>query len=80
MVLYIQERDYTKGINQGRGMRMFIHPYGTQPFVEESGLSVATGFSTFIGLRQVDKFNIVILYYYTSITIKEYPEFVIMAQ
>lgn len=53
LILYIQNREYVKGIQQGRGMRLNVHEYGTQPFVEESGVSIPTGFQTYVGLRQV---------------------------
>ena len=53
LVLYIEHDDYIKGIQQGRGLRVFVHPFGTQPFVEESGFAVPTGFQTFAAMRQV---------------------------
>ena len=53
MIIYLQNREYIKGIEQGRGMRLYVHPFGTQPFVADSGISIPTGFQTYIGMRQV---------------------------
>lgn len=53
MTLFIQEDNYIDILNQGKGIRMEIHPFNTLPFVAESGISVPPGTHTYIGVRMV---------------------------
>ena len=55
LILYVEEREYLRGITQGLGARFVIHPFKTLPFVAENGLSVATGTETFVGIKMVSK-------------------------
>ena len=53
MLLYLEGHEYVAGLSPGRGARVDIHPFKTMPFVEENGISVAPGTTTYVGLRMV---------------------------
>lgn len=52
-MLYIENREYLKGITQGHGARIDIHFPGTIPDPHGQGFYVSSGFETDIALQVV---------------------------
>ena len=53
LVLYLEDHEVIEGLTQGRGARVDIHPFNTMTFPVETGMSVAPGFETYLGIRMV---------------------------
>ncbi|VDH93834.1 Hypothetical predicted protein [Mytilus galloprovincialis] len=52
MLINVNQSDYVPYIASEAGIRLVIHEHGSQPYLENSGISVATGFRTDISLIQ----------------------------
>ncbi|XP_052084690.1 amiloride-sensitive sodium channel subunit beta-like [Mytilus californianus] len=52
MLINVNQSDYVPYIASEAGIRLSIHEHGSQPYLENSGISVATGFRTDISLIQ----------------------------
>ena len=55
LILYIQKDEYLKGLSLGQGVRLDIHPFGSLPFVQDNGMSIAPGLQHYLALRMVIK-------------------------
>ncbi len=53
LILYIQEHDYLKSLTTGVGVRVAVHPFGSVPFMSETGISLSPGTENFFGLKMV---------------------------
>ncbi|VDH93837.1 Hypothetical predicted protein [Mytilus galloprovincialis] len=56
MLINVNQSDYVPYVASDAGIRLVIHEHGSQPFLENSGISVATGFRTDISLIQFENF------------------------
>ena len=56
--IFIERNEYLKGFTSGNGVRVVVHPFDTQPFVSESGVSLSTGTANYMGMRMVSRLNI----------------------
>ncbi|XP_060084186.1 amiloride-sensitive sodium channel subunit gamma-like [Ylistrum balloti] len=54
LIIYVDNRDYIKGITQGYGARVTLHYPGTIPDPENLGFYVSSAFETDIGLKLID--------------------------
>ncbi|CAG2254625.1 unnamed protein product [Mytilus edulis] len=52
MLINVNQSDYVPYVASDAGIRLVIHEHGSQPYLENSGISVATGFRTDISLIQ----------------------------
>lgn len=53
LTLFIEQMEYVGILTEETGVRLAIHPREMLPHPEEVGFSMAPGFSTSIGIRQV---------------------------
>ena len=53
MIINIDQDDYVKEVGDTAGLRVVVHPQDRMPFPEDEGITVATGYATSVGLRQV---------------------------
>lgn len=53
LTLFIEFPEYVGFLTEESGVRIAIHPKKTYPFPEDIGISLAPGYVTSIGLRQV---------------------------
>ena len=51
--LFAEIQEYPSGVTEAKGLSVTIHPFGTMPFPEISGISVSPGFETNIGIQYV---------------------------
>ncbi|XP_071851417.1 epithelial sodium channel subunit beta-like isoform X1 [Apostichopus japonicus] len=54
LTLFIENPEYVGLLTEESGVRMAIHPRNSYPYPEDIGISLAAGFLTSIGLRQVE--------------------------
>ncbi|CAC5425698.1 unnamed protein product [Mytilus coruscus] len=52
LLINVNQSDYVPYITSEAGIRLSIHEHGSQPFLENNGFSVATGFRTDVSLVQ----------------------------
>ena len=53
LTLFIEQREYIGIFSPESGVRLSIHDRELKPFPEDDGLSIAPGFSTSVGIKQV---------------------------
>lgn len=53
MIVNIDQDEYVKEVGDTAGLRLVVHPQKRMPFPEDEGITLATGYATSIGLRQV---------------------------
>ena len=56
MILNVRQRDYIIGSEDTAAIRLVVHPQKQMPFPEDEGFNISPGFSTSIGIKQVDSF------------------------
>ncbi|CAC5415553.1 SCNN1A [Mytilus coruscus] len=56
LIFNVNQSDYVPYIASEAGIRLSIHEHGSQPYLENNGISVATGFRTDISLVQFESF------------------------
>ena len=59
LVLFLESEEYLRGVTQGTGIQVIIHPHKTLPFPEEDGIAIMAGTETNIALRRVGWTNLV---------------------
>ena len=52
LTLFIRDDEYLQGVTIAKGVKVTPHHFGTMPNLD-TGISLAPGFETYIGLRQV---------------------------
>ncbi|CAG2229441.1 ENACB [Mytilus edulis] len=56
LIINVNQSDYVPFIASEAGIRLSIHEHGSHPYLENNGISVATGFRTDISLIQFESF------------------------
>ena len=51
----VRQHDYTAQSGDTAAIRIVIHPQRRMPFPEDEGVNISPGFSTSIGIKQVDE-------------------------
>ena len=69
MTLFIEQPEYVGLLTPESGVRVSVHDPKQRPFPEDDGLTVAPGFATSIGIKQVrtNDFNISSLHLFTTL-------------
>ena len=57
MILNVRQRDYVPESGDTAAIRLVIHPQDRMPFPEDEGFNISPGFSTSIGIKQVDDYT-----------------------
>ncbi|CAC5411478.1 unnamed protein product [Mytilus coruscus] len=56
LLINVNQSDYVPYIASEAGIRLSIHEHGSQPYLENNGISVATGFRTDVSLVKFESF------------------------